>query len=314
MPDDYLETKGELSGELNPKKKKKRKHWWQIAIDAVLVCLLLAVAGVSANVIYLTSNYGDAFFVDGVSMYPTLNKGALRKETDGTYTKVTWRSGEQKAGDLVDYGWARMGERGLSDLKRFDIVITYYEKDYQVDAAGTKTLKSDASLKIKRLIAFPGETVQISPDYDDSGNLSTPWGTLTITSGSGKVSVYPSFYSFDDFEDIAIGSSIITYRSKLTEANVTFGPYTLAADSYFVLGDNRASNFSSDSRNLENQVTSNCLQGKAYLITSLRELKTNAKGNLEPVFKLSKVRPFWNYVHLDGQAIEKTKIEDASHA
>ena len=106
MPDDYLETKGELSGELNPKKKKKRKHWWQIAIDAVLVCLLLAVAGVSANVIYLTSNYGDAFFVDGVSMYPTLNKGALRKETDGTYTKVTWRSGEQKAGDLVDYGWA----------------------------------------------------------------------------------------------------------------------------------------------------------------------------------------------------------------
>jgi signal peptidase I len=304
MPDHYLETNAELSGDLSPKKKKK-KHWWTILIDVVLLCLLVSVAGVSANVIYLTANYGDAFFVDGVSMYPTLNSNALKKGSDGNYSKVTWRSGEQVAGDLVDYGWARMGEKGINDLKRFDVVITYYEKDLIDQSDGTYKVSEKGSLKIKRLIAFPGETVQIKPDKGADGKLTTPWGTLLITGTDGTTRMYPSYYHFSDYEDID-GKS---YRDYVLEKNQTYGPVTLDEDSYFVMGDNRADHYSDDSRDAKNKVTKRCLQGKAYLVTSLRELKSGDNGTLSPAFRLDKIKPFWNYQHLDGSVIEKTGIE-----
>lgn len=305
MPDDYLETKGELSGDLNPKKPKKKIRWWQIALNTVLIAALVGVVGVSANVVYLSVNYGDAFFVDGASMYPALNKSGLIRNADGSYRAITWKDSVQREGDYVDYGWARMGERGLSDLHRFDIVITYYKNDLLQKSDGTYSRKSNASLKIKRIIGLPGETVQIVPVYDDNGNLATPWGNTIITTKDGEVRTYGSYYKFSDFED-AGGE---TYRSKVTEANQKVGPVTLKDDEYYVLGDNRAGHYSSDSRASDvGPVPSYCLQGKAYLITGLRRLSQDANGSYSPVFALDKIRPFWAYSHLEISPFENTLI------
>ena len=311
MPDEYLETQGELTGDLNPKKKKKKRHWWEVAIEVLMFGVIGCIAVVSANILYLKCSYGYAFFVDGVSMYPTLNGDGLRLNSDGSYSKLTWyeRTGQQHAGDYVDYGWAKMGETGISELKRFDIVITYFSKDMEQQSDGSYAAKKDASLKVKRLIAFPGETVELKPDLDADGNLTTPWGTLIITSAEGEVSVYPSYYTFDDYPDV----DGVSYRSQLTKGNQIYGPLKLDDHSYFVLGDNRASHFSSDSRTEGNYVYDYCLQGKAYVITSLRKLKKSG-NTFTPEFDLGKVRPFWNYNYLDNSPIANTRQEASSDA
>lgn len=295
MQDDYLQTKAELRTDLQTKKKKKVR-WWQIAIDAVLLVAFCCVVVVSANVIYLTNTYGDAFFVDGVSMYPTLNRDGLDRQADGSYKQLTWKSGDQGEGDLVDYGWAKMGEKGFSDLHRFDIVITYYPSDGIYDAStNTFTPNSTASLKIKRLIAFPGETISVTPDKpsEDSDELLTPWGTTHIKKVDGSEQDYPSFYSWEDFPDVD-GDSYYYPASRFASVNEV----TLPANTYFVMGDNRRGNYSSDSRSI-GPIPGACIKGKAYLVTSLRRLKKNSSGSFVPTFELNYVRPAWNYLHLD---------------
>ena len=320
MPDEYLETKGELTGDLNPKKKKKKPHWWDVVIEVFMFGVIICLVVASANLLYLKCAYGSAFFVDGVSMYPALNGDALKLENDGSYSKINWNSGPQKEGDLVDYGWAKMGDATKLDLERFDIVITYFSEDMEENENGTYAAKSGASLKVKRLIGFPGETVQITPDLDQDtpyigegknrrANLTTPWGTLTITSATGEVSVYPSYYTFDDYPDV----NGVKYRDIITEDKQTYCR-VLGENEYCVLGDNRASGFSDDCRKNENRVYGYCIQGKAYVITSLRKLKGDPETLFTPEFCLDKVRPFWNYTYLDSSPIANTKKEATSNA
>lgn len=316
MPDRYLETKGELTAELNPTKKKKKRPWWDIPLTVFIVALIACLTIISANVLYLKCSYDFAFFVDGASMYPALNGNALKKEKDGSYRKVTWADINQSEGDLVDYGWAKSVGDGFSDLKRFDIVITYYSKDMAKQADGSYKPKDGAVLKVKRVVGFPGETIQISPDKDEDGNISTPWGTLTVTSPDGNASVYPSYYTFEDYEDVMINGVKTSYRNLFDheerDKSQTYGPEKLGENTYFVLGDNRAPGKSSDSRN-GNYVYDYCLVGKACVITSLRELKKSGSG-IDASFRLDKIRPFWDYAYLDGSKIEKTKKDGTSYA
>ncbi len=302
MPDEYLETKGELLPDAHPRKKKKKHRFLETLVSILCVVIITGTVVITANIAYLKLAYGSPFAVDGTSMYPTLNKDALSKQSDGSYTKVTWRSGSQKPGDIVDYGWSKLNIDLKTELNRFDVVVTYFADDMEKQSDGTYKEKKDALSKIKRLVAFPGETIQITPDKDENGEFLTPWGTMTITSAAGEVSVYPSYYTFDDYEDV----NGVSYKSMLTDANQTFGPYTLAENEYFVLGDNRASRFSNDSRLSENKVYDYCIEGKACLITAKREITETANG-YDAKFLLNQLRPFWNYQNLDGSAIEKTK-------
>lgn len=101
--------------------------------------------------------------------------------------------------------------------ERYDIMIFQYPDD-------------ETQLFIKRLIALPGETVEII---------------------DGKVYVNGAETPLDD-EFIP------------EEMQGSFGPYTVPADSYFMLGDNR--NHSKDSRYWENTFVSfDKIVGKAVL-------------------------------------------------
>ena len=133
MPDDYLEDGGQLKGPVKPLKKK---HKVLAGLFRVLCVAIFAVGVASvANFLYLRINFGDSFFVNGLSMYPTLNKNGSRLE-NGSYRPLRWNDGGNKIDDIIDYGWGRTdeGKGWRNDLKRYDLVITYYPSDYKNEA------------------------------------------------------------------------------------------------------------------------------------------------------------------------------------
>lgn len=291
MPDNYLEN--QVNGE--PKPLKKKTKWWVVVIDVVLLFIFLFVIAVSSNVIYLTSTYGEPFFVSGASMYPTLNSEGFKyiKETN-EYRPLTWNDIDNDDGDIVDYGWAKSGDKGnwRNDLHRYDIVIVYYPKDY-ADYSSDK-LNGNASLKIKRLIGLPGETVKFERDDE----FNPVWGKTTITKPNGEVEVLPNLYNVEDFPDLPNGTK---YLSRGVTGARTL---TLADDEYFVMGDNRVGSHSEDSRTV-GALKENMIQGKAYIITGMRKLivSIDSNGNKikEPKILLDKIRMPWNYKKLEYQ-------------
>ena len=243
-----------------PTVAKKKKRWWIIVLDIVLLIIFLLALAVSANVIYLTSAYGEPF----------------------------WNDSHNDEGDIVDYGWAKSGSTGnwRSTLSRFDIVITYFQGDY-LDPENL-VLNSSASLKIKRVIGLPGETVKL--DYDES---NTAWGKTTIAHSDGSMEVLPNLYDESDFPDLPNG-----YKYEGLDRNRT-GEWELGEDEYFLVGDNRAASHSEDSRSKKvGPVKADFIQGKAYLLTGQREL-TREDGKLTPKFSLSHLSFPWDYVKLD---------------
>ena len=121
-------------------------------------------------------------------MYPTLNGND--NEQDGT---------------VVDFGIVDNHQSAINHIKRFDIISTYYPENYSGDV-----LKANATKKIKRVIALPGETFTIKD------------GLLSVLEGEEFVN---KPYSFE--------------VSAVTTDKDTDGPITLGEDEYWVLGDNR---------------------------------------------------------------------------
>ena len=285
MPDDYMQDKFKIQGAVQPAKKKAR--WWVIVIDVFAIIAFLLVMAVSGTIIFTSNYYGEPFYVNGMSMFPTLNKDSLiYMEYSNSYRASNWNDGGNSANDYVDYGWAKYDEKGewMKDLHRYDIVITYYKSDF--DTSGK--LLSHTNLKIKRLIGFPGETVKL--EYDPE---SPAWGKTTIISSDGSEEVLPNLCETKDYGTLSSGS---TYPGMNTSR---VGTWTLGADEYFVMGDNRAGSNSKDSRWEDvGAIKTSYLRGKAYIITGLRKL-VHSNGELDPNFDLWKIRMPWNYLNLE---------------
>lgn len=263
-PTEY-EVKGELSAP-KPAKKKKRK-WYGIVIDVTLALVFITAIAVSGNIIYLSAAYDLPFFVNGMSMYPTLNKDA----TDKTGKPLSWARGSNHSGDFVDYGYAK-GQENLewrSSLKRYDIVITYYPENYETvspgvykrDANGKLILRSSAKSKIKRIIGLPGETVKFDAATEDGDLFNRAWGKTTINPGQENEEVLKPLYTMADFPDVD-GLKYVGPTSGAPEV-------TLGEDQYYVMGDNRS--HSSDSRNV-GAILGEMIVGKAYLVTGKQQL------------------------------------------
>ena len=282
MSETYQTTLG--APESEPKKAKKKKlRVVRLIVDCVLVVFFTGVIAVSSNIIYLSTEYGSSFYVNGVSMYPTLNRYALRTE-NGKTRYLTWNDGQNLSGDIVDWGWSKMGSKDWkSDLKRYDILVTYYKEDVKSYIDGKLILTKLASLKVKRLIAFPGETVTFEHNENNYA-----WGRTTVTKLDGTQEVLKELYTVNDFPKIE--------GHEYPEPK-HYGKWTLGEDEYFLMGDNRGADFSMDSRN-EGGIPSYLIQGKCYLITSKRMLVKNGLS-FSTKFMLNHVRMPWNYIHLD---------------
>lgn len=290
MPDNYLES--QILGEAKPLKKKAK--WWVIVIDVALLVIFLIVLAISSNIAYLSIRYGEPFFVSGASMYPTLNSTGYKYIKDSnSYRPLTWNDGTNNDGDIVDYGWAKSKDNWKEDLHRYDIVIAYYPDDYEDKPNYTK-LKDSASLKIKRLIAFPGETIKIENDESNPA-----WGKTTITYPDGKEEILPNLYTLEDFPDLPEGGKYYdaSRGDRVVKNTINM---TLNENQYFVMGDNRIGGHSEDSRNV-GPLSSSMIQGKAYVITGMRKLSI-VDGKKEPKFMLNKIRMPWDYISLEYKA------------
>ena len=168
------------------------------AVGYLLVVFALCFSvGIGFHAIYYESIY-----VSGISMSPTLT-GA-----DDTL-------GDQ-SGKVVDFGIVDHHKSAIKNIKRFDIVTTYYPlNDYNADGSLSKTCKK----KIKRVIGMPGDTFKIE-------------GGLLYTKENDEYTLVPQPF-LDGIEK--------------TNAKDTAGDITLGEDEYWVLGDNRENSHDSGS-------------------------------------------------------------------
>ena len=185
-------------------KNKKLKAILSISGYFLLVLALCFVGGLVFH-----SYYYELVYVSGISMAPTLN-GA----------------DNERAGSVVDFGIVDRHKTALDHLDRFDIVSTYYpyNEKYKSDYTEEGVLKPGAKMKIKRIIAKPGETFEIKD------------GLLYIQKGEEFVNVkYPFKINLND--------------SHLNDKD-TSAPITLGENEYWLLGDNRNSSNDSASMNI----------------------------------------------------------------
>ena len=135
--------------EKNNKPVKNRKRFGTILSICIIVfsVILLAVEAV----VYYQRSYLTPFWVNGQSMYPTLNLHAT--DAYGKELGANPSSASARVGYHVDYGVMDCHDKVIKKLKRFDIVVTKYTDE-------------DSSNKIKRVLGLPGEVVEFNNDGD----------------------------------------------------------------------------------------------------------------------------------------------------
>ena len=196
-------------------KNKKLKATLSIVGYFLLVVVLCFV-----GVFVFHSYYYESIYVSGASMYPTLNGND--NEQDGT---------------VVDFGIVDNHQSAINHIKRFDIISTYYPENYSGDV-----LRANATKKIKRVIALPGETFTIRD------------GLLSILEGEEFVN---KPYSFE--------------VSAVTTDKDTDDPITLGEDEYWVLGDNRIK--SNDCGTFKKPIKKSYISGVLVAIEGTAKLK-----------------------------------------
>ena len=176
-------------------KNKKLKAILSISGYFLLVLALCFVGGLVFH-----SYYYELVYVSGISMSPTLN-GA----------------DDERAGSIVDFGIVDRHKAALDHIDRFDIVSTYYPYNakYKNDYTEDGVLKPGAKMKIKRVIAKPGDTFEIKD------------GLLWLNNNEEQVNIkYPFKININE--------------NHLHDKDTT-SPITLGENEYWLLGDNRNS-------------------------------------------------------------------------
>lgn len=221
------------------KSSKSDNIWFVITTIIAIIAICF-----SATLLF-QKRYFDRFFVNGQSMFPTLNeKAGYEDRLYGKYYEPLTNGSHH-----IDYGIYDRHEQAIKSIKRFDIVICKYDS-------------SDTYEKIKRVIAMPGETFKIVSGGENNGDLYI---------------MNPQTNEFDSdpveqpvvLENIREGS----YPKIYSEA------YTLGKDEYFVMGDNRA--HSSDSRTT-GPVKKEYIDGKVVAIVAHCTIGFNSSGNIIP--------------------------------
>ncbi len=259
---------------LGKKRTKKSSHKNIFVLCLQFFCWLVfaIIISTSIQVIYDVTRY-TSFYVNGESMYPTLNKDAAvysegKKEEGKTY--LIGNFSQKNHEYICDYGLMDTKEGFVSTIKRFSIVVTYYNSDMKKN--GNSYLPANnAELKIKRVIGMPGEEL-----YFDS------FGDLYIK-GRGE----SSFTKFDQpFLDIdswdADSKEFLSKAKKETNENSKYAngesnSYKLGEDEYFLAGDNRLKGASNDSRSI-GAVNSYSFVGKVVTIIGKCKYSIDSAG------------------------------------
>ena len=213
--------------------------------SSYIVALILAVC-FSAFVLF-QKNYFEVYWVNGQSMWPTLNKET--RTADGELFNENKLSMDGATG--VDLVISDPHDNVINKLKRFDIIVCKYRSRTESD-------------KIKRVIALPGETFYIE---------SAPVNSET----NGALYVLNEKTGTFEYIEQPVPKDYIT-RADYPNYST---PTKLADNEYFVMGDNRLN--SGDSRT-NGPVTRDKIQGKAIaLVARCRVVYNLSAGEYENV-------------------------------
>ena len=125
----------------NNKPIENRKRFTKFLHIFIIVAAVIVLT--IEGVLYYQRSYLTPFWVNGQSMYPTLNLHAK----DALGHEIGSSGGGAAPNYTVDYGVMDTHKGAIKKIKRFDIVVTKYTKN-------------DTSNKIKRVLALPGETIR----------------------------------------------------------------------------------------------------------------------------------------------------------
>ena len=190
-------------------KNKLFKALGGIAID------LLIVAAISFTAVRIANAYSySLYFVDGMSMYPTLE-------------------GDTTVGGGCFFGLEDNSSQAINHIERFDIISTYFSfesKDFEQPYVRNSEKLNTATLKIKRVYGLPGDTISVNGDYF----------SISCKDRNGRPKVY-EFTSencpFPREGDKNHGDNIYGH---------VMDAFTLGEDEYFVMGDNWTRGLSQD--------------------------------------------------------------------
>lgn len=240
--------------EKNKKTKPSFSDRFFTVLLIVLLILLPIATGYFGQIIYNNVNYSH-FFVNGMSMYPTINFNAYATDSNGTRVDLSYTDG-----NFTNTNYTYRCETGLSDesegyldrIERFTIVCTFYSDDYT-----NGVLNSGAARKIKRVIGMPGESLY----FDSNGDLY-----IKEVDADDYEKIDEPFFEEQSWWTDDVRSSV--EAGKHSYANKAYGygrdkAVELGEGEYFVCGDNRT--YSADSRT-KGKVLASYIQGIVILI------------------------------------------------
>ena len=308
MEDFQIKSESEIKSSVSEEPKSPKKRVLTIVID-VVICFIFAIALAITGTIVTVKATLSSNYVSGMSMFPTLN--AIGRNPEGNFLDP-YKQEYLLPGSKVEYLFSQENDNVLNNLKRFDIVTTYYKtdlknpEDYQTPRKDN--LKTDEK-KIKRLVGMPGETIWLSTGaYGDETSCFT--GKLYVSSDPRLKEYDLTHYSVSQLIDLGLNISLIEQPLKSSDYNNALrrvkgreeelynngSPieynyrWTCSSkndggiDEYVVLGDNRMGFYSRDSRDVTvGKISRYLLCGKVHSRVGLCPIIDSAgnTGNLD---------------------------------
>ncbi|MCQ2815357.1 MAG: signal peptidase I [Bacilli bacterium] len=181
--------------------KKARLIYWPIFYAVAIVGICISSGFIFHNTYYVQ------IFVSGTSMMPTLNG---------------WCEYKPDQRNIVNFGIADCHKSAIDNVKRFDVVLTYYD-------FGEK----DEVFKIKRIWGLPGDTISLT--HDDNSY------TFKVTRGNELVQECVSPYSpTNNRLSFSTGDKTFSIKINPNSPNSlrVFDSVVLDQNHFFVMGDN----------------------------------------------------------------------------
>ena len=256
-----------------------------------ILYFLLAVSIIITGTFIFKKKYYMPIVVTGRSMWPTLAGGigsGEMKIEDGSVVTGHCR---------YHYGLADLHTSSVNELKRFDVIVTYYPQSWNTDGDEQHYIQN-RSYKIKRVWGFPGETINLSYDNNEK--------TYTFTASKKGSPLYKitskpvSNYTIEYEGEYRDGESVMHYGTlSFTHNAAEFDlPYksfkvinskreivnkTLADDEYYVMGDNWSASTDCYEKSSVEKLTKSYLQGRVISIAANVSYYNNVTSNMHEI-------------------------------
>ena len=263
-----------------------------------ILYFLLAVSIVITGCLTFKKVYYQPIVVTGTSMWPTLAGGNFNQTSES----VNYAS-------RYHYGYADLHRSSVNELKRFDVVVTYYPRSWNTESdpriVDEKTYYLYRSFKIKRVWGFPGETISLNYNEGKYTFTATKHGAVQYKVTSSVAKAYKTSFEFSaingsgykyfdlNFQVFEFALSHKTFRvsyetpSSGSHMIRTFTK-TLAADEYFVMGDNFQGSTDCYEKSSVQKLSSEYVQGRVICInsyTTYRNSNTYDNHSIEGMYE-----------------------------